>query len=237
MTRSRAAAVPFILVVLFLDTLGIGVVLPVLPRLIASFVHGDLADGSRWFGWFGAVYAAMQLFWAPLVGALSDRFGRRPPQILTSCSSARGSTTCSWPLRAEPGVALRRSRVRRYHRRASFSAATAYIVDVTPVEERSKALGLAGAALALGFICGPAIGGLVGDVHLRAPFLVAAGLNLLNLAYGAVVLPESLSREHRRPIAFGRANPFGALKALGQTPTLPSGSPARSSSRSSRSRS
>ncbi len=217
MTRSRAAAVPFILVVLFLDTLGIGVVLPVLPRLIASFVHGDLADGSRWFGWFGAVYAAMQLLFAPMMGALSDRFGRRPV-ILTSLVGAGLDYVL---LAFAPSLAwLFVGRVLAGITGASFSAATAYIIDVTPVEERAKALGRAGAALALGFICGPAIGGLVGDVHLRAPFLVAAGLNLLNLAYGAVVLPESLSREHRRPIAFGRANPFGALKALGQTRTL-----------------
>jgi DHA1 family tetracycline resistance protein-like MFS transporter len=215
--RSRAAAVPFILVVLFLDTLGIGVVLPVLPKLITGFVGDDLAAGSRWFGWFGAVYAAMQFLWAPLMGALGDRFGRRPVIL----SSLLGAGLDYLLLAFAPSLGwLFAGRVLAGITGASFAAATAYIVDVTPEDQRAQGLGLAGAAFGVGFIAGPAIGGFVGAASLRAPFLVAAALNLLNLAYGVVVLPESLAPQNRRAVSLARANPLGALRNLARSPLL-----------------
>ena len=217
MAKSRAAAVPFILVVLLLDTLGIGVILPVLPRLITGFVGDDLGAGSRWFGWFGAVYAAMQFIWAPLMGALSDRFGRRPV-ILTSLLGAGLDYLL---LAFAPSLGwLFVGRVLAGVTGASFAAATAYIVDVTPSDKRAEGLGLAGAAFGVGFIAGPALGGLVGEASLRAPFLVAAALNLANLVYGAFVLPESLAPENRRPVSLARANPLGALRNLARSPML-----------------
>jgi DHA1 family tetracycline resistance protein-like MFS transporter len=217
MARTRQAAVPFILVVLFLDTLGIGVILPVLPKLITGFVGDDLAKGSAWFGWFGAVYAAMQFLWAPLVGALGDRFGRRPV-ILTSLLGAGLDYLL---LAFAPSLGwLFAGRVLAGITGASFAAATAYIVDVTPSSRRAEGLGLAGAAFGVGFIAGPAVGGFVGATNLRAPFLVAAALNLLNLVYGLVVLPESLARENRRPVSLARANPLGALRGLARSPLL-----------------
>jgi DHA1 family tetracycline resistance protein-like MFS transporter len=207
----RRAAVPFVLVVLFLDSLGIGIVLPVLPSLIAGFVHDDLAEASRYLGVFGAIYAAMQFLWAPLVGALSDRFGRRPVILV----SLLGAGLDYLLLAFAPSLWwLFVGRVLAGVTGASFAAATAYIVDVTPAERRSHSFGLAGAALALGFIAGPAIGGLVGHFHLRAPFVLAAGLNLLNLANGLFVLPESLLPENRRRGSFASANPIAALKGF-----------------------
>jgi DHA1 family tetracycline resistance protein-like MFS transporter len=216
--RSRGrAAVPFILVVLFLDTLGVGVILPVLPKLITGFVGNDLAAGSRWFGWFCAVYAAMQFVWAPLVGALSDRFGRRPVILVSLLGAGLDYVLLAFA----PSLGwLFVGRVVAGITGASFAAATAYIVDVTPPDERAQAIGLAGAAFGIGFIAGPAVGGSIGDANLRAPFLVAAALNLLNLAYGIVVLPESLARERRRAVSFARANPLGALRSLAKSPIL-----------------
>ena len=213
----RQAAVPFILVTLLLDTLGVGVIIPVLPRLIGSFFHDDLARASTYFGVFIAAYAAMQLFFAPILGGLSDRFGRRPV-ILTSLAGAAVdylllafAPTLGW---------LAVGRVFAGITGASFSAATAYIADVTPNEKRAQSFGLMGAAFGLGFIIGPALGGALGGISLRLPFLVAAGLNLLNFIYGSFVLPESLGVENRRAFTLRRANPFSSLRNLGRHPVL-----------------
>lgn len=215
--RSRKAGVAFILVVLFLDTLGIGVVVPVLPKLVTQLSRGDLAEGSRYFGVFVAVYALMQVLFAPMLGALSDRFGRRPVIL----ASLLGAALDYVLLAVAPDLWwLFVGRVIAGVTGASFSAATAYIADVTPPEKRAQSFGLIGAAFGLGFIVGPAIGGLVGDRSLRAPFVVAAGLNLANFLYGAFVLPESLAPEHRRPVSLARANPLGALARLGRSRVL-----------------
>ena len=217
MKRSRNAGVPFILVVLLLDTLGIGVVIPVLPRLLESMVHGDLAEASRFYGAFVAVYAAMQFVCAPIIGALSDRFGRR----VVILSSLLGAGLDYILLAFAPSLGwLFVGRLIAGITGASFSAATAYIADVTPPEKRAASFGLVGAAFGLGFIIGPALGGLLGGVNLRAPFAVAAGLNLVNLLYGVFVLPESLSPEHRRAFSLRRANPLGVLKNLARSPIL-----------------
>ncbi len=217
MARTRNATVAFILVVIVLDTLGIGVVIPVLPRLIQTFVVGDVAEASRYFGVFVSAYATMQFLFAPVVGALSDRLGRRPVILVSILGAALDylllafAPSLSWLFvgRVVAGITG-----------ASFSAATAYIADITPAEKRAQSFGLVGAAFGVGFILGPAVGGLLATVHLRAPFLLAAGLNMLNLAYGFFVLPESLAPEHRRPFDLARANPLGALRRIGRSPIL-----------------
>ena len=213
----RHAAVPFILVTLLLDTLGIGVIIPVLPRLIASFLGDDLGRASHYFGAFVAVYAAMQLVFAPVLGGLSDRFGRRPVIL----ASLAGATLDYVLLAFAPTLPwLFVGRVLSGVTGASFSAATAYIADVTPAEKRAQSFGLMGAAFGLGFIAGPALGGALGGISLRLPFLVAAGLNLLNLVYGSLVLPESLAVANRRAFTLRRANPFSSLRNLGRHPVL-----------------
>jgi DHA1 family tetracycline resistance protein-like MFS transporter len=213
----RAAGVTFIFFVLLLDTLGIGVIIPVLPRLITSLCGGDLGQGSRFFGVFVAVYAVMQVIFAPILGALGDRFGRRPVIL----GSLLGAALDYLLLAFAPSLAwLFVGRVISGITGASFSTATAYIADVTTPEKRAQSFGLVGAAFGIGFILGPALGGFLGGTSLRAPFLVAAGLNALNLLYGVFVLPESLSKDKRRPFSIARANPFGALRNLGRTPML-----------------
>lgn len=215
--NKRSAAVPFILVTLLLDTLGIGVIVPVLPRLIGSFLQGDLGKASSYYGAFVAVYAAMQLIFAPILGGLSDRYGRRPV-ILTSLAGAALDYLLLALAPTLPWLFV--GRVFSGITGASFSAATAYIADVTPKEKRAQSFGLMGAAFGLGFILGPALGGALGGISLRLPFLVAAGLNLLNFIYGSFVLPESLGVENRRAFSFRRANPLSSLKNLGKHPVI-----------------
>ncbi|MCB9718772.1 MAG: TCR/Tet family MFS transporter [Myxococcales bacterium] len=217
MGRAKNANVVFVLIVLVLSTMGIGLVTPVLPFLIESFCDGNVAEASRYVGIFGAAYAAMQFLFAPIVGALSDRFGRRVVLLVSLLGASLDycllalAPTLEWFFlgRIVAGVTG-----------ASFSAAMAYIADVTPPEERAKKFGLAGAALGAGFVLGPALGGLLAGVHLRAPFIVAAGLSALNLAYGFFVLPESLAPEHRREFDIRRANPLGSLRRLAESPVL-----------------
>lgn len=215
--RNKKAAVAFVLVVLVLNTTGIGIVTPVLPRLLESMCRGDIAEASRYFGAFGAAYAAMQFVFAPLIGALSDTFGRRAV-ILTSLLGASldylllaCAPTLAWLFvgRIVAGIAG-----------ASSSAVTAYIADVTTPEERARGFGMSGAAFGVGFILGPVLGGLLAGVSLRMPFAVAAALNALNLAYGFFLLPESLVKEHRRPFDLRRANPLGSLRRLVRSPSL-----------------
>lgn len=217
MPAPKSASVAFIFVVLLLDTLGIGLIIPVLPRLIDEIVEGDLANASRYYGALVALYSMMQFLFAPILGALSDRFGRRAVIL----SSLLGAALNYLLLAFAPNLAwLVVGRIIAGLTGASFSAATAYIADVTPAEKRAAAFGLVGAAFGLGFILGPALGGLVGGIDVRAPFVLAAALNLLNMVYGMFVLPESLAKEHRRPVELSRATPLGSLKNLARTPVL-----------------
>jgi MFS transporter, DHA1 family, tetracycline resistance protein len=213
---SRAATY-FVLVTVLLDTLGVGLIIPVAPRLVASFLGNDLSAASRYFGILFSLYSVMQFLFSPVLGGLSDRFGRRPV-ILTSLLGAGVSYLFSgfapalgWLFagRTIAGIAG-----------ASFVPAGAYIADVTPPEKRAQNFGLLGAAFGLGFIFGPALGGALGDISLRVPYFAAAGLNFVNLLYGLLVLPESLRRENRRPFSFVRANPAGALRALFRHPIV-----------------
>lgn len=213
MNRSSKAGTAFIMVSLLLDTLGIGLIIPVGPRLVASFLGGDLAAASTYFGVLFALYSAMQFLCAPILGGLSDRFGRRTvllPSLLGAATSyliSAFAPALSW---------LFVGRIIAGMTGASFSAATAYIADTTPPEKRAQSFGLVGAAFGLGFVIGPVVGGALGGIDLRLPYFVAAGLNFVNFLYGALVLPESLPPEKRRPFSFRRANPLGALRALGR---------------------
>lgn len=213
--EKRRAAVPFALFVLMLDSLGVGIVIPVLPRVIEQFTQGDLAAASHQYGIFLALYSVAQFVFAPIVGGLSDRFGRRVV-ILTSLACAGLDYVL---LAYAPSLAwLFVGRVLAGMTGASFAAATAYIADVTPPDKRAASFGLSGAAFGIGFVVGPALGGALGNVSLQAPFLAAAVLNLVNFLYGLIVLPESLPRESRRAFSLKRANPFGAMLSLGRSP-------------------
>ncbi|AUX21453.1 tetracycline resistance MFS efflux pump [Sorangium cellulosum] len=217
MSWPRDASVAFILATILLDALGIGVMLPVLPRLVSTFLGSDLGAASTFYGAFVAAYSAMQLLFAPILGGLSDRLGRRPVILISLLGAAINYAL----LAVAPGLGwLFVGRVIAGITGASFSAAGAYIADITPPERRAQSFGLLGAATGIGFILGPALGGLLGDVHVRLPFVVAAGLNLVNFFYGLLMLPESLPRERRRPFCLRRTNPLVSLARLGRRPIV-----------------
>ncbi len=211
-TPPRNAAVVFIFITVAIDMIAIGIIAPVLPKLIANFLHGDLSHAAEITGIFAAVWAAMQFFFSPLLGMLSDRVGRRPV-ILISCAV----TAVDFVIMAlAPNLWwLFAGRVLSGMATANITTAYAYIADVTPHNKRAQAYGLLSSAFGLGFIIGPAIGGLAGNIDPRLPFWIAAGFSLLNTLYGVAVLPESLAREHRKTtIDWKRANPLGSLRLL-----------------------
>jgi MFS transporter, DHA1 family, tetracycline resistance protein len=207
----RSAAVAFIFVTILLDTLALGVVIPILPKLIESFVNNDTANAARIFGLFGTVWALMQFFVSPIAGALSDRFGRRPVVLLSNFGLALDyvlmalapSLTWLFVGRVISGITS-----------ASISTAFAYITDLTAPEKRAAVFGKIGVAFGAGFILGPALGGLLGGIEPRLPFWVAAGLSFANGLYGLLILPESLPRDRRSPFRWKSANPVGALHLL-----------------------
>jgi MFS transporter, DHA1 family, tetracycline resistance protein len=207
----RRAALAFIFVTILLDMFALGLVIPVLPRLIEDFLDGDTAGAARIYGLFATVWAVMQFLSMPIMGALSDRYGRRHVILLSNLGLG-----LSYVLMAlAPGLAwLFVARVVSGITAASVSTAMAYVADVTPPAGRAVAFGRTGIAIGLGFVLGPALGGLLGSVDPRLPFWVAAALSLLNAAYGIFVLPESLPPERRRAFEWRRANPLGSLKLL-----------------------
>ena len=208
----RRAAVVFVFVTVVLDLLAFGVVTPVLPQLVRGFVGGDFAQAALWVGLFGTVYAVAQFLCSPVQGALSDRFGRRPVILLSNLGLGLDFVLMAL---ANTLPLLFLGRVISGVTAASVATANAYLADVTPPEGRTRAFGLLGAAFGIGFVVGPAVGGMLGEIDLRAPFWVAAGLSLCNFLYGWFVLPESLPRERRTPrIDWRRANPVGALGLL-----------------------
>jgi DHA1 family tetracycline resistance protein-like MFS transporter len=208
---ARGAAVAFIFVTILLDMFALGLIAPILPKLVESFVDNDTASAARIFGLFGTAWALMQFFFSPVLGALSDRFGRRPVVLLSNFGLALDyvlmalAPSLSWLFigRIISGVTS-----------ASVSTAFAYIADVTPPERRAAMFGKIGVAFGAGFILGPAIGGLLGGMDPRLPFWVAAALSFANTLYGLLILPESLPRERRSPFRWKSANPFGALHLL-----------------------
>jgi MFS transporter, DHA1 family, tetracycline resistance protein len=207
----RTAALAFIFVTVVLDMLALGIIVPVLPKLVLQFEGGDSANAAAIFGLFGTMFAAMQFLFAPLLGALSDRFGRRPVVLLSNV----GLGVDYIVMALAPSVRwLFAGRVISGICTATFSTASAYIADVTPAEQRAASFGMLSAAFGLGFVVGPAVGGLAGNVSPRLPFWVAAALSLCNAAYGLFVLPESLPKERRGEFQWRRANPVGALLLL-----------------------
>lgn len=207
----RTAALAFVFVTVVLDMLALGVVIPVLPRLIEAFTGGDTAAAAEFNGIFGTVWALMQFVSMPVMGALSDRYGRRPVILLSNLGLGLDYVVMAMA----PSLAwLFLGRVISGITAASISTAMAYVADVTPAERRARGFGLMGMAFGVGFVFGPAFGGLLGAVDLRLPFWVAAGLSLLNALYGYFVLPESLPRERRRRFDWRRANPVGSLRLL-----------------------
>ena len=217
MAAQRRPALGFIFITLLIDVTGWGIIIPVMPQLLQELSGGTLSDASRFGGWLISTYAVMQFLCAPLVGALSDRFGRRP--VLLASLFGFGvdflmmafAPTLSWLFvgRMISGIMG-----------ASFTTAGAYIADVSPPEKRAQNFGLIGAAFGLGFIIGPVLGGLLGGFGTRVPFMVTAGLCLLNWLYGFFILPESLTPENRRPLEWKRANPVGTLRSLIRYPKL-----------------
>jgi len=208
----RAAAVAFIFVTILLDMLALGLIIPILPKLVESFVDNDTARAAWIFGLFGTVWALMQFLFSPVLGSLSDRFGRRPVVLLSNFGLALDYVLMAL---APSLLWLFVGRVISGVTSASIATSFAYIADVTPAEQRAAVFGKIGAAFGAGFVLGPALGGLLGNVDPRLPFWVAAGLSLANTLYGLLILPESLPADRRAPFRWKSASPVGALHLLG----------------------
>ena len=217
MIRPSRAAFAFIFITITLDMLALGIIVPVLPKLIVAFEGGDVAHAARIVGVFGFAWSAMQFLASPVVGAMSDRFGRRPIVLLSNFGLGLDYLVMAMA----PSVAwLFAGRIISGITSSSFPTASAYVADVTPPEQRAAKFGLLGAAFGLGFIIGPAVGGVLGDIDLRLPFWVAGGLSLANAAYGYFILPESLPPEKRARVPWRVANPLGSLSFLRAHPEL-----------------
>src|SRR6202171_904975 len=207
--KPRKAAVIFIFITVTLDMLALGLIAPVLPKLVLNFLGGDAPSAAKMFGIFGTVFALMQFVFSPVLGVLSDRFGRRPVILLSNLGLGLDyivmalAPTIGWLFlgRAISGITA-----------ASISTGTAYVSDVVAPEKPAGAFGMIGTAFGVGFVLGPALGGLLGNSHPRWPFWVAGGLSLANALYGFLVLPESLPREKRQAFTLRRGyHPGGAL--------------------------
>jgi DHA1 family tetracycline resistance protein-like MFS transporter len=213
MAKARPAGLAFIFITLLIDVIGFGLVIPVLPKLVGQLAAGTLDHQAKMYGLLLSVYGLMQFLCAPILGNLSDRFGRRPVLLISLLFTGMDyvvqalAPSLSWLFfgRIVAGITG-----------ASFTAATAYIADVTPPEKRAQSFGMVGAAFGVGFIIGPAIGGLLGSLGERVPFWAAAIATVINLLYGYFVLPESLPADSRRAFAWSNVNPFKTLGILGR---------------------
>lgn len=210
---SERRALIVILSAILIDSMGFGIIMPVMPRLLVHLTHATLSDAARVSGWLMGVFAAMQFLFGPVMGGLGDHFGRRRVLLLSMLAFGLDylvmgfSPTLSWLFvsRAIAGVAG-----------AIYVPASAYVSDITPPERRGQSFGLVGAAFGLGFVIGPALGGLLGNLGPRAPFFAAAILAIANAVAGLFLLPESLPPERRRAFSIARANPFGTFASLGK---------------------
>jgi len=215
--KPRKAAVVFIFITVTLDMLALGLIAPVLPKLVLDFLGGDAPNAAKMFGIFNTVFALMQFLFSPVLGVLSDRFGRRPVILLSNLGLGLDyivmalAPTIGWLFlgRVISGITA-----------ASITTGTAYVADVVAPEKRARAFGMIGAAFGVGFVLGPALGGLLGNADPRLPFWVAGGLSLANALYGFFVLPESLPAEKRKSFTLRRANPLGSLVLLRSHPEL-----------------
>ncbi|MCJ1807570.1 MULTISPECIES: TCR/Tet family MFS transporter [Flavobacterium] len=215
--NKKQAAIGFIFITLLIDVIGLGIIIPVTPKLIQELIHGNVSDAAQYGGWLTFAYAFTQFLFSPLVGNLSDKYGRRPVLLLSLFGFSLDylllafAPTISW---------LFIGRILAGITGASITTASAYIADISNDENRAKNFGMIGAAFGLGFIIGPVIGGLLGQYGARIPFYAAAVLCLLNFLYGYFILPESLSKKHRRAFDWTRANPIGAFISLKKYPKL-----------------
>jgi len=209
MRDKKQAALSFIFITLLIDVIGLGIIIPVMPTLIEQLIHGNVSEAATYGGLLNAAYAVMQLLFAPVLGNLSDRYGRRPVLLFSLFGFGVDyifqalSTNIVW---------LFIGRVIAGITGSSFTTASAYIADISNEENRAKNFGLIGAAFGLGFIIGPVIGGLLGQYGARVPFYAAAVLCFINWLYGYFILPESLDKKHRRSFDWKRANPIGSFK-------------------------
>lgn len=210
-------ALTFIFLTMVIDSIGWGIILPVMPQLIVDVTGDALSDATVIGGWLLVVYAGMQFFFAPVLGNLSDRFGRRPVLLLSLLMYGLNYLLMGWA----PTLAwLFFGRIVTGMAASTYSTANAFVADVSAPDERAKNFGMMGAAFGIGFILGPAIGGLLGELGTRAPFYAAGGLALANCIFGYFVLPESLTIEHRRAFSWRRANPFGTAMQLVRYPVV-----------------
>ncbi len=216
-TGTRSPAFIFIFITVLLDILSIGIIIPVLPKLVQTLLGGDIVRTAELFGWFISVWAVAQFLFSPVMGALSDHFGRRP--IVLTSNLALGIDYVIMAFAPNLWV-LFAGRIVSGIASATVSTAQAYIADITAPEKRAGAFGMLGAAFGIGFVLGPALGGVLGYYDLRLPFLVAAFMSLANFCYGYFILPESLAPENRAPFRFARANPIGSLQMLARDPQL-----------------
>lgn len=216
-SNKKSAAIGFIFITMLIDITGWGIIIPVIPKLIQELIHGDVSEAAKIGGWLTFAYAITQFIFAPFIGNLSDKFGRRPIILLSLFAFSMDylllafAPTITWLFigRIIAGISG-----------ASITTASAYIADVSTPENRAKNFGMIGAAFGLGFIIGPVIGGLLGQYGSRVPFYAAAVLCLLNFLYGYFILPESLSKDNRRAFSLKRANPIGAFLNLKKYPKL-----------------
>lgn len=217
MSSKKNAAVGFIFITMLIDIIGIGIIIPVIPKLLQELNHSDISEAAQLGGWLAFAYAFTQFLFAPFMGSLSDRFGRRPVLLISLIAFSVDYLV----LALAPTVAwLFVGRIVAGITGASISTAMAYISDVSTPENKAKNFGLVGAAFGVGFIIGPVIGGLLGQYGSRVPFYAAAILCFVNFVYGYFVLPESLSPEKRRAFEWKAANPIGALARLKKFPQI-----------------
>ena len=216
-SKRTAPALVFIFITLLLDVTGLGIVIPVFPKLITQLIHGNLSQASHWSSLLTPAYALMQFVFSPVLGNLSDRYGRRPVLLFSLFGFGLDYILQGFA----PSIGwLFVGRILAGITGASFTTATAYIADISPPEKRAQNFGLVGAAFGVGFILGPAIGGFLGQYGPRVPFFVAASLTMINFLYGFFILPESLAPENRRPFNWRRANPVGSLLLLVKYPVI-----------------
>jgi MFS transporter, DHA1 family, tetracycline resistance protein len=217
LAQKRNPGIIFIFITLVIDVLGIGLIIPILPALLKEFANGDISLASRYSGLLMASYACMQFIFSPIMGGLSDKFGRRPVLLFSLFGFGLDyillgfAPTLAW---------LFIGRIIAGITGASFTTASAYIADISKPEDRAKNFGMIGAAFGLGFIIGPAVGGFLAQFGTRTPFFAAAILTLANWLYGYFILPESLALENRRAFDWKRANPISTLKNLGKYPAI-----------------
>ncbi|QMU27416.1 TCR/Tet family MFS transporter [Adhaeribacter radiodurans] len=217
MAGKRKAALGFIFVTLLIDVIGFGIIIPVIPKLISELIQGNLSDASRYGGWLMFAFSVMQFLFSPVLGNLSDRYGRRPVLLISLFGFALDylfvayAPTLAWLFvgRLIAGITG-----------ASMTTAAAYIADISTPEKRAQNFGMVGAAFGLGFIIGPVIGGVLGQFGPQVPFFAAAVLTLVNWLYGYFILPESLAPENRRAFSWKRANPVGSLMQLKRYPVI-----------------